>query len=112
MELASFIITNKGQALMAKLMQGTGTCDFTNIRLSSQTYTDAQIKTLTALANVKQTAAVTKKTVVNNTSIQIEGAVDNTQLATGYNINTIGIYATDPDDGEILYAAARAITAG
>ena len=112
MELASFIITNKGQALMAKLMQGTGTCDFTNIRLSSQTYTDEQIKTLTSLANVKQTAPVTKKTVVNNTSIQIEGAVDNTQLSTGYDINTIGIYATDPDEGEILYAAARAISSG
>ena len=112
MELASFIITNKGQALMAKLMQGTGTCDFTNIRLSSQVYTDAQIPGLTSLANVKQTAPVTKKTVINSTSIQIEGAVDNTQLATGYNIQTIGIYATDPDDGEILYAAARAITAG
>lgn len=112
MELASFIITNKGQALMAKLMQGTGTCDFTNIRLSSQVYSDAQIPGLTSLANVKQTAPVTKKTVVNTTSIQIEGAVDNTQLAAGYNINTIGIYATDPDDGEILYAAARAITPG
>ena len=112
MELASFIITNKGQALMAKLMQGTGTCDFTNIRLSSQSYTDAQIPALTTLANVKQTAPVTKKTVVNSTSIQIEGAVDNTQLQTGYNIQTIGIYATDPDDGEILYAAARAITPG
>ena len=112
MELASFIITNKGQALMAKLMQGTGVCDFTNIRLSSQVYTDAQIPGLTSLANVKQTAPVTKKTVVNSTSIQIEGAVDNTQLQTGYNIQTIGIYATDPDDGEILYAAARAITPG
>ena len=112
MELASFIITNKGQALMAKLMQGTGTCDFTNIRLSSQVYSDAQIPGLTSLANVKQTAPVTKKTVVNTTSIQIEGAVDNTQLSAGYNINTIGIYATDPDEGEILYAAARAITSG
>lgn len=112
MELASFIITNKGQALMAKLMQGLAVCDFTNIRLSSQVYTDAQIPTLTSLANVKQTAPVTKKTVVNSTSIQIEGAVDNTSLAAGYNINTIGIYATDPDDGEILYAAARAVTAG
>ena len=112
MELASFIITNKGQALMAKLMQGLAVCDFTNIKLSSHVYADADIPALTALADVKQTAPVTKKTVVNSTSIQIEGAVDNTSLATGYNINTIGIYATDPDDGEILYAAARAVTAG
>ena len=111
MELASFIITNKGQALMTKVMQGA-TCDFTKIKLSSQEYTDAQIATLSDLTNVKQSTNVSKKTVVNSTSIQIEGAVDNTQLATGYDIKTIGIYATDPDDGEILYAAARAINPG
>ena len=97
---------------MAKLMQGTGTCDFTKIRLSSQAYSDAQLAVLTSLSNVKQTAEVSKKTIINTNSIQIEGAVDNTQLATGYNINTIGIYATDPDEGEILYAAAGASTPG
>ena len=31
MEFSSFVITNKGQALMAKLMQGTGFCTFTII---------------------------------------------------------------------------------
>ena len=112
MEFSSFVITNKGQALMAKLMQGTGVADFTAIKLSSQTYTASQLAALTSLSNVKQTAPVTKKTVVNTTSIQIEGAVDNTGLSTGYNINTIGLYATDPDDGEILYAVAIATTAG
>ena len=112
MELASFIITSKGQALMAKLMQGIATCDFTNIKLSSHVYTDAEIPDLADLADIEQTATVTKKTVVNSTSIQIEGAVDNTSLATGYMINSIGIYASDPDEGEILYAAARAVTAG
>ena len=96
MELASFIITNKGQALMAKLMQGLAVCDFTNIRLSSQVYTDAQIPTLTSLANVKQTAPVTKKTVVNSTSIQIEGAVDNTSLAAGYNITSTSTHQRLP----------------
>lgn len=112
MEFSSFVITNKGQALMAKLMQGTGVANFTAIKLSSQTYTAGQLPALTSLSNVKQTAPVTKKTVVNSTSIQIEGAVDNTGLATGYNINTIGLFATDPDDGEILYAVAIATTAG
>ena len=112
MEFRSFVITTKGQALMAKLMQGTGTCNFTKIRLSSQSYTDAQLAVLTSLSNVKQTAEVSKKTIVNANSIQIEGAVDNTQLTVGYNINTIGIYATDPDEGEILYAAAGASTPG
>lgn len=112
MEFATFVITQKGQALMAKLMQGTGTCDFSAIKLSSQTYTDAQLATLTSLANIKQTAPITSKRVVNTTAIQIEGAVDNRLLTVGYNINTIGIYAIDPNEGEILYAAARALTAG
>lgn len=112
MEFSSFTITNKGQALMAKLMQGTGTCDFSAIKLSSTVYTANQLASLTALTNIKQTAAISKKTVLNATSIEIQGAVDNTALDTGYNINTIGIYAIDPNDGEILYAVAIATVAG
>lgn len=97
---------------MAKMMQGRGKVDFTAIKLSSQAYTEAQLAALTSLANVKQTAPITKKTVVNATAIQIEGGIDNTALTAGYNIQTIGLFATDPDDGEILYAVARATTAG
>lgn len=112
MEFSTFVITNKGQALMAKLMQGTGICTFTAIKLSSQAYTENQLAGLSALGSVNQTTPISKKTVINATSIQIEGAVDNTKLTTGYNIQTIGIYANDPDEGEILYAVARATTAG
>ena len=112
MEFSTFVITSKGQSLMAKLMQGRGKADFTAIKLSNQTYTAAQLAGLTALSGVKQTAPITKKTIVNTTSIQIEGAVDNKELTDGYNIQTIGLFAQDPDDGEILYAVARATTAG
>lgn len=112
MEFASFVITAKGQALMAKLMQGTGRCDFSVIKLSSHAYTEAQLSSLTSLSDVKQSAAISKKTMVGTNSIEIQGAVDNIQLTTGYSVQTIGIYAIDPDDGEILYAAARATVAG
>lgn len=112
MEFSTFVITNKGQSLMGKLMQGRGKANFTAIKLSNQTYTAAQLAELTALSGVKQTAPITKKTIVNATSIQIEGAVDNRELTFGYNIQTIGLFAQDPDDGEILYAVARATTAG
>lgn len=112
MEFSSFVITNKGQALMAKLMQGTSFCKFTSINLSATVYSDAQIPALSALDDVKQTTPITRKSVLNTASIMIEGAVDNTKLTEGYNIQTIGIYATDPDEGEILYAVARATTPG
>lgn len=112
MEFSNFTITARGQALMAKLMQGTGTCDFSAIKLSSHVYTESQLYNLTSLSDVKQTCGITKKTVLNTTSIEIQGAVDNIQLTVGYTINTIGIYAVDPDVGEILYAVAIASVAG
>jgi len=112
MELSTFVITAKGQALMAKILQGTCTGEFTAVKLSSTAYTQEQLEALTALTNVKQTAAITRNEIVSNTHIQIEAACDNTSIRTGYTINTIGLYATDPDEGEILYAVSRATTAG
>ena len=112
MEFSTFVITNKGHALMAKLMLGSGFCNFTAIKLSSTVYTEGQIAALTALTNIKQSAPITKKTISNSTSVLVEGAIDNSALSTGYQIQTIGLYATDPDEGEILYAVARALTAG
>ena len=49
-EFRSMVITNKGQALIAKMMAGTATINFTKISLSSTVYTDAQILALTTLS--------------------------------------------------------------
>lgn len=112
MEFGTFVITNKGQALMAKLMMGAGKMDFTAIRTSETAYAQDAIQALTALSNIKQTASISDVVKVNDVSIRIRGAIDNSTLTTGYNIRTIGVYATDPDEGEILYAVARALTSG
>lgn len=112
MEFGTFVITNKGQALMAKLMMGAGKMDFTAIRTSETAYAQDAIQALTALSNIKQTASISDVVKVNDVSIRIRGAIDNSTLSTGYNIRTIGVYATDPDEGEILYAVARALTSG
>lgn len=105
-EFNKLIITNKGQALMAKLIAGTTTVEFTKIRTSTNVYTNAQIPALTALANVKQTTDVSRVIRTNNVAVQVEGAIENSSLATGYKINSVGLYAKDPDEGEILYAVA------
>lgn len=112
MEFSTFVITNKGQALMAKLMLGAGKMDFTAIRTSSTAYAQQDLAGLTALSNIKQTAAISDVVKVTDVSIRIRGAIDNSALVTGYNIQTIGVYANDPDEGEILYAVARALTSG
>ena len=105
-EFKKLTITNKGQALMSKLIAGKTTVEFTKIATSTNVYTESQILTLTALANVKQTGEISKVTRTNNVAVQIESAIENSKLEAGYKINSVGLYAKDPDDGEILYAVA------
>lgn len=105
-EFNKLTITNKGQALMSKLIAGKTTVEFTKISTSINVYTEAQILALTSLANVKQTASISKITRTNNVAVQIEAALENSKLTAGYKINSVGLYAKDPDENEILYAVA------
>lgn len=111
-EFKRVVITRNGQTLMAKLMSGTGTVEFTKIGVSSTTYTDTQLETLTSLTGVKQTAPITNIARNNNASVTVEGAISNEELTVGYYMQTIGLYAKDPDAGEILYAVTTASVAG
>ena len=110
-EFNKLIITNKGQALMAKLIAGTAIVEFTKIKTSTNVYTQAQIPALTNLANIKQTTNVSRVVRTNNVAVRVEGAIENSNLATGYKINSVGLYANDPDEGEILYAVASVSSA-
>ena len=111
-EFKRVVITRNGQTLMAKLMSGTGTVEFTKIGVSSTTYTDTQLEALTSLSGVKQTAPITNIARNNNASVTVEGAISNEELTVGYYMQTIGLYAKDPDAGEILYAVTTASVAG
>jgi hypothetical protein len=102
-QFQNVVITTRGQALMAKMMAGTGNVQFTRIATSSQVYTASQLEALTSLANQRQTTLVSRVIRVNNTSIRIEGAINNATLATGYFCQTVGVFALDPQEGEILY---------
>lgn len=109
-EFNKLTITNKGQALMAKLIAGKTTVEFTKVSSSTNVYTEVQILALTSLANIKQTVKISKITRTNNVAVQIEAAMENSNLTSGYNMNSIGLYAKDPDEGEILYAVASVAT--
>lgn len=103
-EFSKLIITENGQALMAKMIAGTGNIEFTKVCTSTTQYTENQLSALTALSNVKQTSLVSKVTRTNNVAIKIEAAFTNADLTAGYYMRTLGLYAVDPDKGEILYA--------
>ena len=85
-EFNKLTITNKGQALMAKLIAGSTKIEFTKVASSTNVYTEAQILALTSLANVKQTVSISKITRTNNVAVQIEAAMENSNLTAGYNM--------------------------
>lgn len=106
-EFSKLVITNKGQALLAKMIAGSGNIEFTKVSASSTTYTDSQLESLTSLSNVKQTSLISKVTRTNDVAIKVEAAFTNTELTAGYYMRALGLYAVDPDAGEILYAVTR-----
>ena len=102
-EYSKFYLTNNGQALLAKMIAGTGDIEFTKVCASSTQYTESQLIALTALSNIKQTSLISKVTRTNEVSIKVEAAYSNRDLTAGYYMRTLGLYAKDPDKGEILY---------
>lgn len=110
MEFKQAVVTKQGRELMAKLLAGK-TTKFTKVKVSSTVYQDGQLENLTALTNVKQES--TAQAFGNNTAtVSVVAAIENTGLATGYYINTVGLYAQDPDKGEILYSVSSASVNG
>lgn len=111
-EFKKIVITKKGQALMAKMLSGTGNVEFTKVSISDTTYTDAQLETLATMTGIKQSTLISKITRVNDVSVKLEAAITNAELKTGYYMRTVGVYANDPQDGEILYGVMIASVAG
>lgn len=103
-QFSQLVITNKGQALIAKMMIGTGGVQFTKICTSSASYDFDDLQDLTTLTDIQQTSLISKVTRTNEVAITVETAFTNTDLTVGYYVKTLGLYAEDPDEGEILYA--------
>lgn len=110
MEFKQAVITRQGRELMAKLMSGKQ-MSFTKVRVSSTVYPDGQLENLTALTNVKQETDVQAHSN-NGSTVSVVAAVNNEGLVSGYDVNTVGLYALDPDKGEILYSVSSASVKG
>lgn len=111
-QFRTMILTDRGRNLISKIIAGSSGVAFTKVALSSQSYADSGIPALTALGSVKQTVEVSRVTKLSNAAVKIEAAIDNTKVTAGYTLNSIGLYATDPDLGEILYGVSGAAVAG
>lgn len=100
---SKLIITNQGQALIAKMIAGTGNIEFTKVSVSNAVYTEEQLQALTELSDIKQTSPISKVVRTNDVTVRIEAAITNTKLTEGYYMRALGLYALD-GESEILYA--------
>ena len=99
------ILTDKGRDLLAKVQQGRCKLVCTKMKLGSGTISGSQtLETLTDLVEPKQNLGITDLTFRSTGYCEIAATVTNEDLQTGYYVKEAGLFATDPDDGEILYA--------
>lgn len=101
------VLTKQGLKLQAKVDAGNA-MQLTKCRLGSGTIgSGQQLEDLTELVAPVQTLPIASVTYSDDSHACIISAVtDNSTVTTGYYLREFGIYAKDPDDGEILYAVA------
>lgn len=101
------VLTNKGLALQAKLIAGT-TLNITRAVTGSGYVTPGLLQQQTAVTGIKQTMNFRPITYPESGKCCVPAYLTNDGLATGYTAMQVGLYATDPDEGEILYFIAQA----
>ena len=101
------VLTNKGLACLAKWQLGRGTPTITRCVIGSGSYSASEsLVNRTALKAQKLSVGISTKYIQNNTTVLLKAIFDNTTVTTGFKVTEIGVYAIDPDDGEILYSMA------
>lgn len=109
------VLTAKGIALLAKAQSGRCTITLTKAAAGNGSYSEGEALTnRTALKAQKQQFGLKTVTTQNKTNVYVKFIMTNKQdtgnLANGYYVKEVGIFAMDPDEGEILYALAIAVT--
>lgn len=104
-------LTNAGQALQTKVLAGE-TLTFTRIALGDGQLNGQPIAPLTALISQKATVEVDSVRVVNTGTAQVAGFFSNADISTGFWWRETGVFAQDPDVGEVLYGYTNAGDAG
>lgn len=100
------ITTEKGFALQAKLHSGT-TLSITRATVGAGAVTADELYTLTAVPDERQELTFSTVSYPEDSKCAIPMKLTNTGITEGFYAKVIGIYAFDPDEGEILYMAAR-----
>lgn len=104
------VITNKGRALLAKLIDGN-TLSITRAVVGAGSVTPGLLLDQTDVTDAKQAISFTGISYPEEGKCALSCNLRNGGLEIGYTAMQVGIFATDPEEGEILFFIAQA-TAG
>ena len=96
------VLTAAGRVLQAKVEAGITSLDITRIKLGDGTETMDSVDTLTDLVSPKVILGVSTATQDGQTAT-ITGVITTSQITAGFYCREWGLFAEDPDVGEILY---------
>lgn len=105
--MAGTVLTNKGLALITKLMAAQATLSFSRVAVGTgRVPSGYDAQNMTGLNEYKMDATIESCGVSTEQSdvAYIVTQISSVGVSTGFTITEAGVFATDPDDGEILYA--------
>ncbi|WP_213431600.1 phage tail-collar fiber domain-containing protein, partial [Paenibacillus dendritiformis] len=101
------IITNKGRALQAKAQTGIE-LKYTRIKVGDGKLGGQSIPTLNNLISAKKSLDIKKLEVRPDGKAVVGTMLSNAGLQSGFYFREIGVFAQDPDVGEIMFCYANA----
>lgn len=100
------VLTDLGKALAAKVEAGKCKFQFTKMKVGDGS--PSPIEQMTDLASPKKVLDLSSVTPYDKGTCDVEAVITNADLDKGFYLKEIGLFATDPDVGEILYCVATA----
>jgi len=107
-DFGQLTITNKGLTLLGKVQAGTP-LQFTRLAIGDGSLGSTDPVTLNALIHRLQWVPI-NAIVREGSNVTVSGAFNNQGAVSPFYYREVGLFAQDPQDGEILYAYANAGT--
>lgn len=104
------VITSKGLALLAKLIEGHSLA-ITKAVSGSGFVTPGTLQNQTAVKSPVQNLRLRSISYPEDGKCELRCYLTNENLGSSYTANQVGVYANDPDEGEILFFIAQSVSA-
>lgn len=100
------VVTNKGLALLSKLIDGN-TLEITKAVAASGYVTPGLLQIQKEVTDPKLTLLIREVAYPEEGKCALTCYMGNEGVNEGYTVSQVGVYATDPDEGEILFFIAQ-----